>query len=146
MRWIVSIVAALLLVGIGGARADHYGQQKVVYHFNGDGGADGNGYRAGLTNIQNQIDMVGLPNLTTKVVLHGNGLNMLKAANANGALKEQIDHLRMQGVEFLICGITMQRRNIALKELYDAKAEDIVHSGVGEISQLQKQGFSYIKP
>jgi intracellular sulfur oxidation DsrE/DsrF family protein len=133
-------------LGIGGAAADHYGEQKVVYHFNADGGADGGLYRAGLTNIQNHIDMVGLKNLTTKVVLHGNGLNMLKAAAANTALREQIDHLKLQGVEFLVCSIALQRRNIALKELYDAHDEDVVHSGVAEIAHLQKQGYSYIKP
>lgn len=139
-RIFVTAMVVAFALGIGGAAADHYGERKVAYHFNGDGGL----YRAGLTNIQNHIDMVGLKN--PKVVLHGNGLNMLKAAAANTALLEQIDHLKLQGVEFLVYSITLQRRNIALKELYDAHDEDVVHSGFAEIAHLQEQGYSYIKP
>ncbi len=155
-RYIVTLVAGMLLVSAGALAADRYGHQKVVYHINYD---DPNTQVAALRNIQNHINAVGAENLELKVVLHGNGLalliypdslaklNKFKHANATDEMTARIDGLKSQGVSFHICGNTLKGRNVDLAtDLYDADAADVVPSGVAELAYLQSRGYTYIKP
>lgn len=129
------------------AAADRYGEQKVVYHINYAGGEEDRAYRAAMTNIQNHIDAVGgAENIDVKVVLHGDGIGLLMMANENELLQSQIGGLKGQEVDFVICNNTLTGRDIALDSLYDAWEEDVVPSGVAEVSHLQAQGYTYIKP
>ena len=132
-----------------------YGKQKVVYHINGDNPQQNKG---ALNNIQNHINAVGADNMDIRVVMHGNGLAMLmypdevegtkmKRGNANEEMQTRITGLKNQGVRFHICANTLKGRNINLEEdLYDATQDDVVPSGVAELSNLQIQGYTYIKP
>ena len=101
---------------------------------------------------------MGAENLDIRVVLHGNGLAVLmypdevegtkmKRGNANEEMQTRITGLKNQGVRFHICVNTLKGRNINLEEdLYDATQDDVVPSGVAELSNLQIQGYTYIKP
>lgn len=135
---------------------ERYGHQKVVYHINYD---DPKHQTAALRNIQNHINAVGAENIDLKVVLHGDGLSLLiypdslakltkfKHANATDEMTARIDGLKTQGVGFEICGNTVKGRNVDLQsDLYDADPEDVVPSGVAELSRLQGMGYTYIKP
>ena len=55
---------------------------------------------------------------------------------------------RIKGCGFTFALIpTLKGRNINLEEdLYDATQDDVVPSGVAELSNLQIQGYTYIKP
>ena len=132
-----------------------YGKQKVVYHINGD---DPQQNKGALNNIQNQINAVGAENMDIRVVMHGNGLAVLRypdevegtkmrRGNANEDMQTRITGLKNQGVRFHVCANTLKGRNINLAEdLYDATQDDVVPSGVAELSNLQIQGYTYIKP
>ncbi|MBT6728813.1 MAG: hypothetical protein HOA75_19030 [Deltaproteobacteria bacterium] len=132
-----------------------YGKQKVVYHINGDNPQQNTG---ALRNIQNHINAVGAENMDIRVVMHGNGLAVLlypdevegtkmKRGNANEEMQTRITGLKNQGVRFHVCANTLKGRNINLEEdLYDASQDDVVPSGVAELSNLQIQGYTYIKP
>ena len=132
-----------------------YGKQKVVYHINGDNPQQNTG---AVNNIQNHINAVGAENLDIRVVMHGNGLAVLmypdevegtkmKRGNANEEMQTRITGLKNQGMCFHICSNTLKGRNINLEEaLYDATQDDVVPSGVAELSNLQIQGYTYIKP
>ena len=132
-----------------------YGKQKVAYHINGDNPQQNAG---ALRNIQNHINAVGAENMDIRVVMHGNGLAVLmypdevegtkmKRGNANEDMQTRITGLKNQGVRFHICANTLKGRNINLAEdLYDATQDDVVPSGVAELSNLQIQGYTYIKP
>jgi intracellular sulfur oxidation DsrE/DsrF family protein len=135
---------------------EQYGKQKVVYHVNYD---NPKLQQAALRNIQNHINAVGEENLEIRVVLHGNGLSMLlypdslaklpkfKQANATEEMTARIDSLKSQGVNFNVCANTVKGRNVDLaSDSYDVDAADVVPSGVAELSYLQLQGFTYIKP
>ena len=101
---------------------------------------------------------MGAENLDIRVVMHGNGLAVLmypdevegtkmKRGNANEEMQTRITSLKNQGVRFHICANTLKGRNINLEEaLYDATQDDVVPSGVAELSNLQIQGYTYIKP
>lgn len=126
---------------------ERYGKQKVVYHINYDGGDSDKQYSAALRNIQNHIDAVGAENIEVKVVLHGNGVGLLKNAQSNQKLQSAVLSLKTQHVGFNVCDNTLKGRKIDYeKDLFEVFKEDIVPSGVAELSRLQMMGYTYIKP
>ncbi len=150
MRFISLLAATVAIVGllVGGASAgERYGQQKVVYHINYTGGEADKKYRGAMRNIQNHINAVGAENMDIKVVLHGNGLGLLMNAKSNDQLEGAVASLKSQNVAFQVCNNTLKGRKISYdKDLFDVYEEDIVPSGVAELSRLQQMGYTYIKP
>ena len=146
MRKIVSIVLlGLLAFGAAGcASTDGYGKQKVVYHINSD---DPKLLKASMKNVQNHINAVGKDNLDLKVVMHGNGLGLLKLAKSDEDVKTTVDKPKFQGIGFQVCANTLKGKKLNYKtDLYDVSEKDIVPSGVAEIAHLQKIGYTYVKP
>ena len=150
MKKFLAILTAVLAIGAlqGNALAADK-QHKVVYHVNG---GDEKQHMATLRNIDNHINAVGKENLDLRVVMHGNGLDLLQSAQKNKALASKIDELKLKGVGFKVCENTLRAKKLdAKKDLYDVNVKkgpdgDIVPSGVAEIAILQSQGFAYIKP
>ncbi len=127
--------------------SDRYGTQKAVYHINYNGGDDDRAYLGALRNIQNHINAVGVDNMEVRVVLHGNGVNLLARALDNETLQTRVVELKGQKVAFNVCNNTLVGREIDPdNDLFDVWETDIVPSGVAEISYLQQQGFTYVKP
>lgn len=128
-------------------------KQNVVYHMST---SDAKIQSATLRNVQNHIDVEGKDNLNIKVMMHGDGVSMVNIpkpdltpkipANADINMQSKIMDLKHQGVQFLVCNITLKRNNIALEQLYDVDPADIVPSGIAHLTKLQLQGFAYIKP
>ena len=146
----MSILTALFLVATLAAPVDaeeRYGKQKVVYHINYQGGDKDKKYRGAMRNIQNHINAVGAENMEIKVVLHGNGLGLLMSAKSNEKLQSAVASLKSQDVNFHVCNNTLRGRKISYEDdLFGVFEEDIVPSGVAELSYLQQKGFTYIKP
>ena len=154
---LISGIALLTSAFIGPAIADNgYGKQKVVYHINYDNPKKQAG---ALRNIQNHINAVGAENMEIKVVMHGNGVALVlepdalarvpkfKHGNADENMAAKIDGLKNQGVAFSVCANTLKGRKVDYEnDLYNVDASDIVPSGVAELSHLQAQGYTYIKP
>ncbi|MCF7992874.1 MAG: DsrE family protein [Thiohalocapsa sp.] len=151
-----AVAACLLAVAALPAVAEDsgYEKQKVVYHVNYYGAKE---ETAALRNLQNHINAVGAENLEAQVVMHGDGIALLlypdavegtkmQEGNANDEMQARIAGLKEQGVEFKICANTLKGRQVELTDLYDADQEDVVPSGVAELSKLQARGFTYIKP
>lgn len=125
----------------------YYGKQKVVYHINGEAGRDDRAYMMALTNVQNHINAVGRDNIDIKVVMHGDGVDLLRDAKDNMNLQAKVLNLKQQRVSFLICNNTLGGRKIDPDhDLYDVDSADIVPSGVAELSRLQMMGYTYIHP
>ncbi|MEW5964807.1 MAG: DsrE family protein [Pseudomonadota bacterium] len=141
--------AAILLLSIAGpvSADDRYGKQKVVYHINYDGGDGGVAYIKALKNIQNHINAVGKDNIEVKVVMHGEGLNVLRDAVKDLKLQGEVTNLKNQQVAFAVCANTLKGRKLDYeKDLFEVEKSDIVPSGVAELSYLQGKGYTYIKP
>jgi intracellular sulfur oxidation DsrE/DsrF family protein len=139
--------AGLLLAGLAAEAGDRYGKQKVVYHVNYPGEAGDKKYLGAMRNIQNHINAVGADNMEIKVVIHGNGIGLLQNAKANDKLQSTIANLKSQNVAFNVCANTLKGKKLSYeRDLYDVFEEDIVPSGVAELSHLQQAGFTYIKP
>ena len=153
MKLITALLMAITILFAVNAQAD-YGKQKVVYHVNY---YDAKKQTGALRNIQNHINAVGAENLDLKIVLHGNGVSMLldpddlaetkmKEANATDQMQAKVAGLKEQGVKFSVCANTLKGRKIKADSLYDISDENIVPSGVAELTHLQSQGYTYIKP
>jgi intracellular sulfur oxidation DsrE/DsrF family protein len=85
--------------------------------------------------------------LDLRVVMHGNGLDLLKVAKTDEEFKSKIDNLKLQGTSFKVCANTLKGKKLDYqKDLHDVKKSDIVPSGVAELAILQGQGFAYVKP
>lgn len=126
---------------------NRYEPQKVVYHINQDGGEGNKYYKGALRNVQNQINAVGGGRIEVKIVMHGNGVNLLKAAMTDQALQSEVTSLKTQHASFLVCNNTLQGRKINYQtDLFEVFEDQIVPSGVAEISRLQQQGYTYMKP
>lgn len=143
-----TLVAMMMTYAASPAVAeDRYGKQKVVYHVNYDGGESDKAYIKALKNIQNHINAVGKENIEVKVVLHGDGVNMLRDATKDLKLQGEVTNLKTQKVAFNVCANTLKGRKIDPdKDLFEVFKEDIVPSGVAELSYLQGKGYTYIKP
>ncbi|WNJ98715.1 DsrE family protein [Thalassospiraceae bacterium LMO-JJ14] len=150
MKILKLVIIALALIGFSANSLqanERYGKQKVVYHINYNGGEDDKAYRGALRNIQNHINAVGAENMEIKVVLHGNGLGLLKNAKSNQKLQSAVTNLKTQQVAFSVCNNTLKGRKIDYEnDLFEVFQDNIVPSGVAELSYLQQQGYTYIKP
>lgn len=143
----VAVPAVAMAAHKAAAQAAGYGRQKVVYHINTPGGDGDKVYRGAMNNIQNHINAVGAENIEIKVVMHGNGVGLVQSAKADTSLQTVIGGLKAQKVAFHVCNNTLVGRKIDYSnDLYDVWEEDIVPSGVAELSRLQQMGFTYIKP
>ncbi|MDE2362808.1 MAG: DsrE family protein [Hyphomicrobiales bacterium] len=124
-----------------------YGKQQVIYHIDQRAGLFNGHYRHVLQVAQNHVDAVGADKLDLRIVLQGDGLDMLIWAKGNANAERQIDRLKAEGVKFEVCRNTLLARRLDPdKDLYGVKREDIVRAAVGEIAMLEQQGFQYIKP
>ncbi|WP_227272689.1 DsrE family protein [Roseobacter weihaiensis] len=152
MNRISSVLVALALMTVstqsGSAQGnDRYGIQNVVYHINYDGGDGDQRYKGALKNIQNHINAVGAENINVKVVLHSYGVGLLASAQSSEELQEQVLSLKHQNVDMHVCNNTLNSKNISYEDdLFDVAEVDIIPSGVAELSHLQMQGYTYIKP
>ncbi len=145
-------VLTIALMGIAvsaltATASERYGTQKAVYHINGHGGEEDRAYLGALRNIQNHLNAVGAENMEVRVVLHGNGVGLLARALENETLQARVVELKGQEVTFNVCNNTLVGRDIDPEtDLFDVWEDDIVPSGVAELSYLQQDGFTYVKP
>ena len=123
------------------------GPQKVIYHVVEKGtwrNRDGEVIRL-VSVINNHIRAVEPDDFEIEVLMHGNGIDILRRAGKNPELAARIDGLRRKGVHFSICANTLQSYGVPLSELYGAKDADLVQSATARIIQLQQKGFGYIR-
>ena len=145
MRKLLALaVVALLILGTGCATMFGQDKQKVVYHINYN---DEKQLNAALGNVKNHISAIGKDKIDVKVVMHGNGVDLLKIANTDLNMQQKVIGLKQDGVAFEVCNNTLVGKKINYKnDLFDVSEKDIVPSGVAEVANLQQQGYVYIKP
>ncbi len=117
---------------------------KAVYHLNSK---EIGTQQDVLRNVQNHIQAVGADKLDLRIVMHAGGVSMLRTAKTDLDMQGKIESLKLKGVKFEVCKITLERGKIDYKaDLYDVSESDLVPSGVAQIALLQEKGFSYVKP
>ena len=145
MRKLITLtILSLLALVMGCASMSGDSKQKVVYHINYNDEAQLN---AALGNVKNHIEAVGPDKIEVIVVMHGNGVDLLKFANTNLDMQQKVIGLKKEGVAFEVCNNTLVKKKINYKnDLFDVSQKDIVPSGVAEVANLQQKGYAYIKP
>jgi intracellular sulfur oxidation DsrE/DsrF family protein len=144
---VAALAATIAAAGPPALAEDYYGHQKVVYHVDYPGGDHSKAYTMVLANMQNHINAVGRDNIDLKVVLHGDGVDLLRVARDDMTLQSKVIALKEQKVRFLVCNNTLTGRHIdPNRDLFDVDREDIVPSGVAELSRLQMMGYTYLRP
>lgn len=143
-RLLALTILAILTLGTGCATLLGQDKQKVVYHINYN---DEKQLAAALGNVKNHINAIGQDKIDVKVVMHGNGVDLLKIANTDLDMQQKVIGLKKDGVAFEVCNNTLVNKKINYKnDLFDVSKEDIVPSGVAELANLQQKGYVYIKP
>ena len=140
----MTVLAMLTILSTGCATMFGDDKQKVVYHINYN---DEKQLNAALGNVKNHVKAIGADKLDIKVVMHGNGLDLLKIANTDLNMQQKVIGLKKDGVAFAVCKNTLVNKKINYKnDLFDVSEKDIVPSGVAEVANLQQKGYVYIKP
>ena len=113
---------------------------RIVYHVSSSTTA-----RDALRNLANHLNAA--PEAKVIVVAHNEGVNFLLrgARDASGeAFEPAVESFVGRGVEFRVCGNTLERRRIDGSQVIPAAS--LVPSGVAEIGRLQSQeGYSYMR-
>jgi uncharacterized protein len=123
-----------------------YAAQRVVYHVTGDGGFRGRGYRNLMHIAGNHMASLGEGRLDLRMVVQGEGLNLLRSAKSDPELAAKIDALKARGARFLVCRNTLTVQGVdPYAQLYGVTGADIVPAGVAEVSDLVQKGYANIR-
>lgn len=97
-----------------------------------------------MNNAVNLQKELGMDNVTIEIVAYGPGLSML----VGGAKQSQrVSSLAKQDIVFSACGNTIQKVEAKDgKPLVLSEGVRVVPAGVLRITELQEQGYSYVRP
>ncbi len=116
-------------------------QHKVVIQVSSDDKAT---RTLALNNAANLQELYGIDNITVEIVAYGAGLGILTADYEDAT---RVKSLAMQNITFSACGNTMKKiAKKSGKEPVLTEGVQVVKAGVGQIIELQEQGYSYIRP
>lgn len=168
IRWRIPIIIAFVLaVGLGSVfavmqgrgsrtldnpaitnmRFEPYAEQKVVYHVMTGGGFRDRNFRNLLLMANNHMAAVGEGWLELRILLQGDGVDLLMSARSNATMATQIDSLKKRGVKFIVCWNTLIQRGLDPDKLmHGVKREDIVEAGMAEAALLAQKGYVLLRP
>ncbi|MBV6304667.1 DsrE family protein [Candidimonas humi] len=143
IKQILTFIVAASMLGLAGVArgADAQGAKvpRVVYHIS-DAEHQALG---GLRNIRNHLDVA--PNTKIVVVSNAKGVDFMMSNYKDAAKVDPlISALAARGVDFEVCEVTMKNRKLK-KDDFVMEA-NFTPSGVVRITQLENEGYAYIKP
>lgn len=113
---------------------------RVVMHLNS---GDEKVQKGTLNNIKNLYDAVGAERLNVELVAHGAGLLLFTIHDTK--LAEELARLKtLYGVEYTACSNTMKVQDLTRADLIDQV--DRTMPAMVRLTELQEQGWAYIKP
>jgi uncharacterized protein len=136
-------MAAVLIFSINQAMAADSMEPKhriVIQVSSSDPGTQ----KLALNNVVNLQKHYGMDNVKIELVAYGPGLSILTPKSKE---KSRVESLAMQDITFSACANTMKHieKKTGKKPVLD-KGVGVVPGGVVRISELQEQGYSYIRP
>lgn len=167
-KWAAAVAPAILAAAIGFAAApyaagllapqrplpewlttravDDYTPQRVVYHVKDGGGLFNRHFKNVLKVADNHVSALAPGHLDLRIVMQGDGVDLLAWARGDAAGRQAVDALKARGVRFEVCRNTLlQRRINPDTQLYGVARTDVVGAAVGEIGALEQKGYVYIK-
>jgi intracellular sulfur oxidation DsrE/DsrF family protein len=135
----ILLLTLLLALGQGLALAED--KPRVVYHV-----ADEDKVGFLLNNIKNHIAGVDGPeHIEIAVVSHGPAVKRFNDIEAVDQVRNGVAELQAQGVTFEACANTLEALDLAPDELLPG-FKIAEKGGVTRITELQQQGYAYIRP
>jgi len=139
-------VIALILIGMfavtgiaqTASAADKKAKEKVVLQVSDDSPKTWNQVFNVIENLQQAF---GKENVDVKLVALGYGIGILTLDSTNGG---RVQDALKNGAQIAACEVTMRRRKLTRDDMLPNIA--YVPAGVVEIIQLQKQGWTVIRP
>ncbi len=139
VRTALALSLILSICTLGTALADD--KQKVVYHVSDE---DKVGFA--LANIRNHIKGVGgSDKIDIVLVSHGPAVKQFNDIEAVDRVRTGVAELQKQGVSFEACAYTLEAYDLAPDELLQG-FEIAESGGVTRITELQNQGYAYLRP
>lgn len=135
------LLSLLLAIALAPALTLAGDKPKVVYHV-----SDEHKVSFALNNIKNHLAGVGgAENIEIVLVSHGPAVKQFNDIEAVDRVRSGVAALQEQGVTFEACANTLEALGLAPDELLPgfAIAEK---GGVTRITELQGQGYAYIRP
>ena len=99
-----------------------------------------------LGNIRNHFDGMGGPDkVTIALVVHGPALGAFHNSSATPDIARRVHEFAKSGLQLNACGNTMRAQKVTLADLLPGfvKAE---RGGVVRLTELQAQGYAYLRP
>jgi len=97
-----------------------------------------------LNNAVNLQKQYGIDNVAIEIVAYGPGLNLLTKKSGQA---DRVESLAMSEITFSACGNTMAKvakKTGKMPVLLEGVQQ--VTAGVGQIMELQEQGYAYVRP
>ena len=141
LAWFCGVFALLIGISIAGATEKFAETKVVIQASSGDAAAQS----LVLNNARNlQEALGGLDKVQIEVVAYGPGLALLTAENP---LADRVKSMATQNIRFSACENTMaaiERRTGKRPEL--TMGVTTVASGIARIVELDRQGYTYVRP
>jgi len=139
--WAIALFCLTSLFAVNANAANEFAEAKVVLQI-----SDPNPFKQTLVlNVANNlVKHYGPDRVAIEIVAFGPGLRLLFAENAN---TDRIQSLVGNGVKFSACSNTMTNMGKKLGHPPELNKNAVtVNAGVVRVLELQKQGYSLIKP
>lgn len=111
---------------------------KAVFHHSNN---DPDLHDRVVGNIENLLDDDTIEIDTVVLIANSGGLNLLLEDSPQ---RDQVVELQQRGVQFKQCSNTIEGTDVTEADLIDGV--ELVPSGVGELVQLQSNGYAYLTP
>ena len=99
-----------------------------------------------LGNIRNHFSGMGGPDkVTIALVVHGAALRAFHAATAGPEVARRTDEMKKSGLQLNACIHSMRAQEVTLKDLLPGFVV-ADKGGVVRLTELQSQGFAYLRP
>ena len=116
-------------------------KMRVVYHV-----SEANKVAFVLGNMRNHIKGVGgADKLNMVLVVHGPAGKEFHKNKAKEKVKQRVEMLEMEGIQFNMCGNTMNAQKVKIGDLLPGFSRRD-EGGVVRIAELQSKGYIYIRP
>jgi len=139
------VVAALLALPVNQAQATE-GQQKVkvLYHLDGK---DPEVAKYALALINKHIDAEGGPDkIDVELVVHGPALELFEKDKMDPEMTKRFDQIIEKGAKAEMCQVSMKAFGKTIDNLAKGFVATLHPVAVKRITDLQKEGYLYIKP
>ncbi|MDZ7663408.1 DsrE family protein [Thiohalophilus sp.] len=138
---LVSVVLATVFLGQTALAGPMDPDHKVIIQVSTD---DARTQKIALNNAANLQKAYGMDNVDVQIVAYGPGLSLL---TKNGANASRVESMAMQNINFNACANTMAKiESKKGKKPALAEGVEVVPGGVARITELQEQGYTYIRP